>query len=220
MATTRKPRIVGDMTTPLTPLEIDLQVQAQADSTARQIAAEARNARKWLRRSRDYVGEALSTELSVVLLCAGCMAVGAVLGFFGQPMLERQTNATALYQAMKTAIPVVSAVEIAVDPGKYVGKLVDVVMTPSRGGLFKSGKGLYVSESEGGLSLTIFESAFPQFLDAYQVARPEDLVSHLIGKYVKARGTIRSVLVQKDSSQRTSMVIYAPGLLSIIPERP
>ena len=184
-----------------------------------QLAEEAESKRKFLGRARDRMVEGMSFNLGFLLMGAGLLAIGATLGMFGQPIYEKHTQAASLYKAMQTSIPVVNALEVAVDPGKFVNKLTDVIMTPTRGGVFKSGKGLYIQESEGSVSLTIFESAFITFQQAYGVDQPDQIVSHLIGKVIKARGTVQS-RPQKDGSSRTSMVVYAPGLIQIIPERP
>lgn len=184
-----------------------------------QLREEAEVQRRWLRRSADWVEGRLLGDWKLAIVGAGFLAIGAVLGVFGQPIYQQRTNEAALYAAMKTAIPVVTAVEVAVDPGKYVGKLVDVIMTPTKGGVFKSGKGMYIAESAGGISLVIFESAFASFQEAYRVEKPADIASHLIGKFIKARGTVQS-RPQADGANRTSMVVYAPGLISVIPERP
>jgi hypothetical protein len=119
---------------------------------------------------------------------------------------------------MRTAIPVVRSTELEVDPGKYDGKLLDVVMNVTKGGVYKSGKGLYLQEREQGLSLVVFQSAFAGFGEGME-DHPDRIVAQYIGKYVKARGTVRSSGPQQDGSRRLSMVIYAPGLLSEIPER-
>jgi hypothetical protein len=120
--------------------------------------------------------------------------------------------------AMRTAIPVVRSTEVEIDPGKYDGKLLDVVMNVTKGGVYKSGKGLYLQEREQGLSLVVFQSAFAGFGEGME-EHPDRIVAQYIGKYVKARGTVRSSGPQPDGSRRLSMVIYAPGLLSEIPER-
>lgn len=185
-----------------------------------QLREEAEVQRRWFVRSHDWVEGRLFGEWKIAVACAVCIATGAVLGIFGQPMYEKHTQAASLYKAMQTAIPVVNALEVAVDPGKYAGKLVDIIMTPTKGGVFKSGKGLYIAESEGGLSLVIFESAFASFQEAYHVEKPADIASHLIGRVIKARGTVQSRPDPKTSTSRTSMVVYAPGLISVIPERP
>ena len=183
------------------------------------IASESRSASRWINRAKDRMAEGMSDQLKWILVSTLFLAAGATLGIFGQPIMERQIAATALQKAMATSIPVVNATNVAIDPGKFAGKLTDVIMTPTRGGVFKSGKGLYIAESEDGMSLVIFESAFAAFEEAWQVTRPDQIAAHLIGKVIKARGTVQA-RPQKDGSSRTSMIVYAPGLLQVIPERP
>jgi len=180
---------------------------------------EAHSKKKWTKRATDYTMERMSDNIGWLLLSAAFLAVGAVLGMFGAPIYERQTQAAQLYKAMATSIPVVNAMEVAMDPGKFVGKLTDVVMTPTSGAVFKSRKGMFLSENNLGLSLVIFESAFEVFQTAYDVETADDIAPYLIGKTIKARGIVQN-RIQADGSTRTSMIISAPGLIQIIPERP
>jgi hypothetical protein len=91
-------------------------------------------------------------------------------------------------------------------------------MHVTKGGVYKSGKGLYLQEHEQGLSLVIFQSAFAGFGEGMD-EHPDRIAAQYLGKVVKARGTVRSFGTQADGGKRLSMVIYAPGLLSEIPER-
>ena len=152
------------------------------------------------------------------MLAQVLIGIGAVLGAFTKEFTERHTSNAAIAQAMRTAIPVVRALDIDVDPGRYDGKLLDVVMNVTKGGVYKSGKGLYLQEREQGLSLVVFQSAFAGFGEGME-EHPDRIVAQYIGKYVKARGTVRSFGTQADGGKRLSMVIYAPGLISEIPER-
>ena len=161
-------------------------------------------------------GKRMLMGVGVVLLVGG----GAILGGYTSKITAQHQTDAELAMSLRTAVPVVNALEVAIDPGKYAGKLVDVIMTPTRGGVFKSGKGLYIQESEGSVSLTIFESAFVQFQEAYGVSKPEDIAPALIGKIIRARGTVQSRPNPKDGSTRTSMVVYAPGLIQILPNLP
>lgn len=161
-------------------------------------------------------GKRILLALGICVLVAG----SALLGGLTSKITAQQKSDTELAMAMRTAIPVVNALEVSIDPGKFRGKLTDVIMSPTRGGIFKSGKGLYLQESEGGLSLTIFESAFEQFKQAWHLQDAAEIAPYLIGKMIKARGTVQSVPNSKDGSVRTSMVVYAPGLVQILPDTP
>jgi hypothetical protein len=194
------------------------EVAAQEAHLARQIEAEAKSARRWIKRSADRMVEGFAADIHWLMIGAAMLAVGCVLGMWGQPMWQAHTQASAMYESLKTAIPIVPALNVDVDPGKYDGKLTDVMMTVTRGGVYKSGKGFYVGEHEGGMSIVVFESAFPAFMVAYGVTQPDQIVAHLMGKYIKARGTVRRF--GTGDKARMSMVIFAPGLLTEIPEKP
>lgn len=149
----------------------------------------------------------------------GLLGTCALIGAYGSKLSERHITDAALAASMRTSIPVINAMEATMDPGKYRGQLVDVVMIPTRGGIFKSGKGLYITEYDGSVALTIFESAFGQFQEAWDLKAAGDIAPHLIGKIIKARGTIQT-MIGKDGNQRVSMVVNAPGLIQVLPERP
>jgi hypothetical protein len=179
------------------------------------IAQEAASVRRWLRPDGlSRHGREIMYGLAILAL----ISIGAVLGAFTKELMERHTSNAAIAAAMRTAIPVVRSTEVEIDPGKYDGKLLDVVMNVTKGGVYKSGKGLYLQEREQGVSLVVFQSAFAGFGEGME-EHPDRIVAQYIGKYVKARGTVRSAGAQQDGSRRLSMVIYAPGLLSEIPER-
>lgn len=180
------------------------------------IVAEAVRAHRWIPRT-----DAISDGAKRMLWGSGIVALvglSALAGGFTRDLTERQTTAAAIARSMQTAIPVVAGLAVDVDPGKFEGKLTDVVMTITKGGVFKSGKGLYLQEHDGGMSLVIFESAFEAFLGP-EGGKPSDIVARLIGKTVKARGTIRAFGQEKDGNRRLSMVLYAPGLLSELPSQ-
>ena len=178
--------------------------------------AEARGKRRWLGEA-DTISR-VPKELLVACALVGALGLGAFLGGAGQGWLKQSSEAHQIALAMRTAIPVVRSLTVDVDPGKFDGKLVDVVMSINRGGVYKSGKGLYLQEYEGGMSLVVFQSAFAGFGEGME-DHPDRIVSQYIGKVVKARGTVRSFGQQADGQKRMSMVIYAPGLLSEVPER-
>lgn len=194
------------------------ELPSAAQETARidEFNAGMLTSRSW-REGYDAIS-AGGKRIVVALGICGLIAGAALLGGYTSKLTAQQRSDTELAMAMRTAIPVVNALEIAIDPGKYRGKLVDVIMSPTRGGVFKSGKGLYLQESEGGMSLTVFESAFEQFKQAWELREAGDIAPYLIGKIIKARGTIQSVPNSRDGSVRTSMVVYAPGLIQILPE--
>ena len=207
MATTRKTQIQQEVQDVVTQLQQHAKDQAERVETA--IQEEARIVARHT--PREWLAENMPGRFSWLLVC---MAAGAsmALGVAIKPMMERQTQATALYKAMQTSIPVVRALEVDMDPGKYEGKLIDVVMSVNRGGVYKSGKGVYLQELEGGMSLVIFESAFAQFTS--EGGKAADIPATYIGKYVKARGTVKRF---GNNGGRMSMVVYAPGLLTEIP---
>lgn len=183
-----------------------------------QLMEEAERKAHWMQRATDWTMVGLANNLRMVVVSLGCIAIGAVLGIFGQPHFEQHTQAAQLYKAMQTSVPVLNALEVSGDPGKYAGKLVDVVMTPTQGGVFKSGKGLFIAEHREGLSLVIFESAFSFFQEAYGVEKPENIPAALIGKTIKARGMVQNRPMPNGQS-RTSMIVSAPGLIQILPEK-
>ena len=207
MATTRtrKPLVQA---VPLSPVEIELlsqDVQRQEQREAQAIAQEERSASRWL---LDEWHVYRPSWLIVGVFMAS-IGAAAALGMWTRPHYERQTSMAAIAQSIATSVPAVRAQEVSNDPGKYVGKVIDMVMAVNRGGVYKSGKGLYLQEYEGGVSLVIFESAFKGFVG--EGGKPEDIPARYIGKYVKARG-----IVQK-FNDRLSMIVSAPGLLSEIP---
>jgi len=218
MATTpRKPKGQGAplvMSTPLTPAQIDqlsqeVQRQAQHELHAVEeaIVEEARIPKQRWTWDSGYAHYRPTWFHAVVLLAA--VGTSAAMGYLTRPIMERQTTMTAIARSMAVSVPVVRALEVSADPGKYQGRLVDVVMNVTRGGLFRSGKGLYLQEHEGGMALTIFASAFDQFVG--EGGKPEDIPAKYIGKYIRARGIVTRF------NDRVSMIIYAPGLMSEIP---
>ena len=218
MATTRKSQTlhdIPDMTRPLTPAEIGAQLREADLRLDDPIAAEAFTASKWVPRW-DTISQ---TPRRILLACVlvGTLGAGAFLGGVGKSWMETSQSNHQIAMAMRTSIPVVPALQVDVDPGKFDGKLIDVVMSINRGGVYKSGKGLYLQEFEGGMSLVVFESAFAGFLAEGE--KPDAIVTRYIGKTVRARGTIRSFGQGKDGGKRMSMVVYAPGLLSEMPQR-
>ena len=218
MATTRKTKTlqdIPDMTRPLTPAEIGAQLREADLRLDDPIAAEAFTASRWVPKW-DSISQ---TPQRVLLACAlvGALGAGALLGGVGKGWVETSQSNHQIALSMRTSIPVVPALQVDVDPGKFDGKLIDVVMSINRGGVYKSGKGLYLQEFEGGMSLVIFESAFTGFLSDGE--KPDAIVSRYIGKTVRARGTVRAFGQTKDGGKRMSMVVYAPGLLSEMPQR-
>lgn len=182
------------------------------------LAEEAASKRRYLSRTKDWADENLFSNWGIVAISMVVFATGAVLGVFGQPIYEARTNEAQIARALQTSIPVVNAIDVAVDPGKFVNKLTDVVMTPTSGAVFRSRKGLFISESTLGLSLTIFESAFEVFQNAYNVETADEIAPYLIGKTIKARGIVQNRM-QNDGTFRTSMIIQAPAMIQILPNR-
>ena len=84
-------------------------------------------------------------------------------------------------------------------------------MNVTKGGVYKSGKALYLQEREQGLSLVIFQSAFAGFGEGME-EHPDRIVAQNLGKYVKARGTVRSSGRQQDGSRRLSLVVRTRAL--------
>ena len=215
MATKRKLADIPDMSTPLTPAEIAAQLREQDLRYDAAIAAEQGSVARWLPRW-DSISQA-PRRMLIACALVGALGAGGILGGVGKGWVETSQSNHQIALAMRTAVPVVPALTVDTDPGKYTGKLLDVVMSINRGGVYKSGKGLYLQEFEGGMSLVIFESAFAGFLAEGE--KPDAIVSRYIGKTVRARGTVRAFGQTKDGAQRLSMVVYAPGLLSEMPQR-
>ena len=207
MATTRtrKPQVQA---VPLSPVEIELlsqDVQRQEQREAQAIAQEERSASRWL---LDEWHVYRPSWLTVGVFMAS-IGAAAALGMWTRPHYDRQTSMAALAQSIATSVPAVRAQEVSNDPGRYTGKVIDMVMAVNRGGVYNSGKGLYLQEYEGGVALVIFQSAFEAFTG--EGGKPEDIPARYMGKYVRARG-----IVQK-FNDRLSMIVSAPGLLSEIP---
>jgi len=223
---TRK-RVVPDMSQPLTPLQIEQLSQERQRQERREVVAPTLEASAAALNGTDYEVERRSHLVDsisqmprkFVLACAliGALGVGSFMGSVGQSWVKASADNHALAQSLRTTIPVVRALDIDVDPGKYDGKLLDVVMDITKGGVYKSGKGLYLQERDQGFALVVFESAFAGFL--VDGEKPDSIVSRYVGKTVRARGTVRSFGQQKDGEKRMSMVVSAPGLLSEVPQR-
>ena len=207
MATTRtrKPLVQA---VPLSPVEIELlsqDVQRQEQREAQAIAQEERSVQRWL---LDEWHVSRPSWLTVGVFMAS-IGAAAAFGMWTRPHYERQTSMAQIAQSIATSVPAVRAQEVSNDPGRYTGKVIDMVMAVNRGGVYKSGKGLYLQEYEGGVSLVIFESAFEAFTG--EGGKPADIPARYIGKYVKARGIVQRF------NDRLSMIVSAPGLLSEIP---
>lgn len=202
--------------TPDTPrmYEVPLAVLQQEAKTERAIRSD-----QIARRRLRFPDAITKSGKNIIIACSIVLLVGvsAIIGAYTKELTERTVNNAELARSLRTAIPVVRAVEVDVDPGQYAGKLVDVVLTVTKGGMFKSGKGLYMSERDNGFTLVIFQSAFASFNEE----NPANIVAHYIGKYVKARGIIRRFQgpTSQSGEARYSMTISAPGLLSEIPEK-
>lgn len=217
MATTRKPRNPDLDGVPLGAIEIEQLPQvtqrverreatAPLDDVPLDEDAGSRRAR-WPQIYEEY--HAYMPSWLTIGVFVAAIGASAALGMWTQPHVERQTSMAQIAQSIATSVPAVRAQEVSNDPGKYTGKVIDMVMAVNRGGVYKSGKGLYLQEYEGGVSLVIFQSAFQAFVG--ESGRAEDIPAKYIGKYVKARG-----IVQK-FNDRLSMIVSAPGLLSEIP---
>lgn len=217
MATTRKPRNPDLTGVPLGAIEIEHLPQGTQRSERREATAprddvpldeDAGSKRaRWPQSYEEY--QAYIPSWFTLGVFVASIGAAAALGIWTRPQLERQTSMTQIAQAIATSVPAVRAQEVSNDPGKYTGKVIDIVMAVNRGGVYKSGKGLYLQEYEGGVALVIFQSAFAAFVG--ESGRAEDIPAKYIGKYVKARG-----IVQK-FNDRLSMIVSAPGLLSEIP---
>lgn len=181
------------------------------------IQAEAQSKKRMLGKGLDWADEHMGSQWSIVAISLAVFAVGLVFGLWGKPLYEARTQEAQIARALQTSIPVVQATEVAIDPGKFVNKLTDVVMVPTTGAVFRSRKGLFLAENSLGLSLTIFESAFEVFQEAYGVETADDIAPYLIGKTIKARGIVQQRM-QNDGTFRTSMIIQAPGLIQILPD--
>lgn len=199
----------------LTPLPDTKAHEARLDAASQ---AEFYVKKRWLPRWDAASDGMHRTLMAGVLVLA--LGSAAIVGAFTKELMARHKSDAELAQAMRTSVPVVNALEVAIDPGKYAGKLVDIIMTPTIGGVFKSGKGLYIAESSGSLSLTIFESAFVAFEQSYGVSTAADIAGHLIGHVIRARGQIQARPNPKDGSTRTSMIISAPGLIQVLSDVP
>lgn len=212
MATRKKSPMIPDLSTPMTPLEINQlsqEAQRQEQREARSIADETGMKHKRWMWDNAYSHYRPTWFHAIVILAA--IGTSAALGFVTRPIMERQTTMAQIAQSITASVPAVRALDVAMDPGKYSGKLIDVVMSVNRGGVYKSGKGLYVQESEEGMSLVVFESGFQGFYEAWGLTRPDEIPARLIGKVIRARGTVRTF------NNRLSMIIYAPGLISELP---
>lgn len=211
----RTARVRVQKSTPLTTAEIAAQLREQDTHYDNAIAAEAQSAKHFMPKfdSMSHTAKEFLYAIAVVSL----LGFGAFMGGWGKSWVDQSKSNHEIALAMRTAIPVVRALDIDVDPGKYDSKLMDVVLNITKGGVYKSGKALYLQENEGGFSVVIFESAFPGFL--VEGEQPSSIIARYVGKTVKARGTVRSYGQSKDGQKRMSLILYAPGLISEITER-
>jgi len=207
------------MPQPLTPLQMaELEHHRDADAERR---AAVQNDLDFDLDRRSYLLDRIGQlPRKFVLACAlvAALGVGSFMGSVGAAWVARSRDNHELAQSLRTAIPVVRALDIDVDPGRYTGKLLDVVLDVTRGGVYRSGKALYLQEREQGLALVIFQSAWAGFLTDGE--KPDAIVSRYVGKTVKARGTVRSFGTPAGGeSQRMSLIISAPGLLQELPQK-
>jgi hypothetical protein len=199
----RRPRANGADRSSAAQHEVPHMYEARMEAA---IVAEEASARRWGfgRVERSFTALAEGGPFMWLILAIS-LAVVFVFGRYGPSLQQEMDQGQIIARALATAVPVVSALEVSVDPGKYTGKLMDVVMQVNNGGVSKSGKSIYLQETQAGMALVIFESAFESFGGVNEIA------PRFIGKTVRARGTIRQF------QDRVSLAVFAPGLISEIP---